>query len=95
MKLNRYQQAQFGYVRAEAQRYQDTVQPLVAMGGGMTRCFIRSLLPAVWLRRPSLVAQPAAGVPIPKLSNRLREKADPSLLEIKLYGIVYKRPDDK
>src|SRR6201998_2666302 len=29
-----YQQAQLGYVRAEAQRYQDTVQPLVARGGG-------------------------------------------------------------
>jgi NodT family efflux transporter outer membrane factor (OMF) lipoprotein len=29
-----YQQAQLGYVRAEAQRYQDTVQLLVAMGGG-------------------------------------------------------------
>jgi hypothetical protein len=42
MKLNRYQQAQLGYyqqaqlgyVRAETQRYQDTVQLLVAMGGG-------------------------------------------------------------
>jgi NodT family efflux transporter outer membrane factor (OMF) lipoprotein len=29
-----YQQAQLGYVRAEAQRHQDTVQLLVAMGGG-------------------------------------------------------------
>jgi hypothetical protein len=29
MKLNRYQQAQLGYVRAETQRYQDTVQLLV------------------------------------------------------------------
>lgn len=29
-----YQQAQLGYVRAEAQRYQDTAQLLVAMGGG-------------------------------------------------------------
>jgi NodT family efflux transporter outer membrane factor (OMF) lipoprotein len=29
-----YQQAQLGYVRAEALRYQDTVQLLVAMGGG-------------------------------------------------------------
>jgi NodT family efflux transporter outer membrane factor (OMF) lipoprotein len=29
-----YQQAQLGYVRAEAQRYQDTIQLLVAMGGG-------------------------------------------------------------
>jgi len=29
-----FQQAQLGYVRAEAQRYQDTVQLLVAMGGG-------------------------------------------------------------
>jgi NodT family efflux transporter outer membrane factor (OMF) lipoprotein len=29
-----YQQAQLGYIRAEAQRYQDTVQLLVAMGGG-------------------------------------------------------------
>jgi outer membrane protein TolC len=29
-----YQQAQLGYVKAEAQRYQDTVQLLVAMGGG-------------------------------------------------------------
>jgi NodT family efflux transporter outer membrane factor (OMF) lipoprotein len=28
------QQAQLGYIRAEAQRYQDTVQLLVAMGGG-------------------------------------------------------------
>jgi len=34
MKLNRYQQAQLGYVRTEAQRYQDTVQLLVATGGG-------------------------------------------------------------
>ena len=29
-----YQQARLGYVRAEAQRYQDTTQLLVAMGGG-------------------------------------------------------------
>jgi NodT family efflux transporter outer membrane factor (OMF) lipoprotein len=29
-----YQQAQLGYVRAEAQRYQDTIQLLAAMGGG-------------------------------------------------------------
>jgi NodT family efflux transporter outer membrane factor (OMF) lipoprotein len=29
-----YQQALIGYVRAEAQRYQDTIQLLVAMGGG-------------------------------------------------------------
>jgi NodT family efflux transporter outer membrane factor (OMF) lipoprotein len=29
-----YQQARLGYVRAEAQRYQDTVQLFVAMGGG-------------------------------------------------------------
>ncbi|WP_213775303.1 efflux transporter outer membrane subunit [Bradyrhizobium sp. dw_78] len=29
-----YQQAQLGYIRAEAQRYQDTVQLMVAMGGG-------------------------------------------------------------
>jgi NodT family efflux transporter outer membrane factor (OMF) lipoprotein len=29
-----YQQAQLGYVRAEAQRYQDSIQLLVAMGGG-------------------------------------------------------------
>jgi len=29
-----YQQAQLGFVRAEAQRYQDTIQLLVAMGGG-------------------------------------------------------------
>jgi NodT family efflux transporter outer membrane factor (OMF) lipoprotein len=29
-----YQQARLGYVRAEAQRHQDTVQLLVAMGGG-------------------------------------------------------------
>jgi len=29
-----YQQARLGYVRAQAQRYQDTVQLLVAMGGG-------------------------------------------------------------
>ena len=28
-----YQQARLGYVRAEAQRYQDTIQLLVAMGG--------------------------------------------------------------
>jgi outer membrane protein TolC len=29
-----YQQARLGYVRAEAQRYRDTVQLFVAMGGG-------------------------------------------------------------
>jgi outer membrane protein TolC len=29
-----YQQARLGYVRAEAKRHQDTVQLLVAMGGG-------------------------------------------------------------
>jgi NodT family efflux transporter outer membrane factor (OMF) lipoprotein len=29
-----YHQAQLGFVRAEAQRYQDTIQLLVAMGGG-------------------------------------------------------------
>lgn len=29
-----YQQAELGYIRAEAQRYQDTIQLLVAMGGG-------------------------------------------------------------
>jgi len=29
-----YQQARLGYVRAEAQRYQDTIQLFVAMGGG-------------------------------------------------------------
>jgi NodT family efflux transporter outer membrane factor (OMF) lipoprotein len=29
-----HQQAQIGYVRAQAQRYQDTIQLLVAMGGG-------------------------------------------------------------
>jgi NodT family efflux transporter outer membrane factor (OMF) lipoprotein len=29
-----YQQALLGYVRAESQRYQDTIQLLVAMGGG-------------------------------------------------------------
>jgi NodT family efflux transporter outer membrane factor (OMF) lipoprotein len=29
-----YQQARLGYARAEAQRYQDTIQLLVAMGGG-------------------------------------------------------------
>jgi NodT family efflux transporter outer membrane factor (OMF) lipoprotein len=29
-----YQQARLGYVQAEAQRYQDTIQLLVAMGGG-------------------------------------------------------------
>jgi outer membrane protein TolC len=29
-----YQRAQLGYVRAEAQRYQDTAQLLVAIGGG-------------------------------------------------------------
>ena len=29
-----YQQARLGYVRAEAQRYQDTIQLLIAMGGG-------------------------------------------------------------
>jgi outer membrane protein TolC len=28
------QQAQLGYIRAEAQRYQDTVQLMVAMGAG-------------------------------------------------------------
>jgi NodT family efflux transporter outer membrane factor (OMF) lipoprotein len=31
---HQYQQALLGYVRAEAQRYQDTIQLLVAMGGG-------------------------------------------------------------
>jgi NodT family efflux transporter outer membrane factor (OMF) lipoprotein len=31
-----YQQAQLGYVRAQAQRYLDTAQLLVAMGGGVT-----------------------------------------------------------
>jgi len=29
-----YQEARLGYVRAEAQRYQDTIQLWVAMGGG-------------------------------------------------------------
>jgi outer membrane protein TolC len=29
-----YQQARLGYVQAEAQRYKDSVQLLVAMGGG-------------------------------------------------------------
>jgi hypothetical protein len=29
-----YQQAQLGYIRAKAQHYQDTIQLLVAMGGG-------------------------------------------------------------
>jgi outer membrane protein TolC len=29
-----YQQVRLGYVRAQAQRYQDTIQLLVAMGGG-------------------------------------------------------------
>jgi outer membrane protein TolC len=29
-----YQQARLGYVRAQAQRYQDTIQLMVAMGGG-------------------------------------------------------------
>jgi outer membrane protein TolC len=29
-----YQQAQLSYIRAKAQRYQDTIQLLVAMGGG-------------------------------------------------------------
>src|ERR1700691_6688918 len=29
-----YQQARLGYVRAQAQRYQDTIQLLVAMGSG-------------------------------------------------------------
>jgi NodT family efflux transporter outer membrane factor (OMF) lipoprotein len=29
-----YQQAQLGYIRAKAQRYQDTIQLLIAMGGG-------------------------------------------------------------
>ncbi|HUN51339.1 MAG TPA: TolC family protein, partial [Candidatus Sulfotelmatobacter sp.] len=29
-----FQQARLGYVRADAQRYQDTVQLLLAMGGG-------------------------------------------------------------
>ena len=31
---HQYQQALLGYVRADAQRYQDTIQLLVAMGGG-------------------------------------------------------------
>ena len=56
---------------------------------GMTRCFIRGLLPAKWLRRPSLVAKPAAGLPIPKLSKHRCEKVCPGLSKIKLYGIVY------
>jgi hypothetical protein len=43
------------------------------------RCFIRGLLPAIRPRRPSLAAKPAAGMPIPKPSNRLREKACPRL----------------
>jgi len=30
----RYQQAQLGYVRAQAQRYMDTVQLFLALGGG-------------------------------------------------------------
>jgi hypothetical protein len=52
------------------------------------RRFIRGLLPAIRLRRPSLAAKPAAGMPIPKLSNRLRE---PGLPDIKLYCIVYRK----
>ena len=32
-----YQQARLGYARAEAQRYQDTTQLFVAMGGGWWR----------------------------------------------------------
>jgi hypothetical protein len=43
------------------------------------------------LRRPSPAAKPAVGMPIPELSDRLREKACPSLLNIKLYCIVYIR----
>jgi outer membrane protein TolC len=31
-----YQKARLGFVQAQAQRYQDTVQLLVAMGGGST-----------------------------------------------------------
>jgi outer membrane protein TolC len=31
---HQYQQALLGYVRADAQRYQDTIQLLMAMGGG-------------------------------------------------------------
>ena len=31
---HQYQQALLGYVRADAQRYQDTIQLLIAMGGG-------------------------------------------------------------
>ena len=33
---HQYQQALLGFVRAEAQRYQDTIQLLIAMGGGLT-----------------------------------------------------------
>jgi hypothetical protein len=64
---------------------------------GTTRYFIRGLLPAKWLRRPSSVAMPAAGMPIAKLSNRLCEKVCAGLPNTKLYGIVYqrRRPDDK
>jgi hypothetical protein len=61
------------------------------------RCFIRGLLPAIRLRRPSLAAKPAAGMPVAKLSNRLCEKVCAGLPNTKLYGIVYqrRRPDDK
>jgi NodT family efflux transporter outer membrane factor (OMF) lipoprotein len=46
-----YQQARLGYVRAQAQRYQDTIQLLVAMGGGwwdanLTVADERSVAPA-------------------------------------------------
>src|SRR5258708_33113740 len=62
---------------------------------GRTRCFIRGLLRL--LRRPSPAVKPAVGMPIPELSDRLREKACPSLLNIKLYCIVYirRRRDDR
>jgi NodT family efflux transporter outer membrane factor (OMF) lipoprotein len=42
-----YQQARLGYVRAEAQRYQDTVQLFVAMGGGLRdarAAYVRTLI---------------------------------------------------
>jgi NodT family efflux transporter outer membrane factor (OMF) lipoprotein len=38
-----YQQAELGYIRAEAQRYQDTIQLFIAMGGGW------------WGRKPAIV----------------------------------------
>jgi NodT family efflux transporter outer membrane factor (OMF) lipoprotein len=40
-----YQQAELGYIQAEAQRYQDTIQLFVAMGGGW------------WDRKPATVGE--------------------------------------